>query len=344
MRYARGARAPRTRSHRAYSTTNAKPRLSAVLRMAEPTCWLSQWGADGVGHQLFGMLTLLALDNVSMAGQRLRYACSASNVRRHFAHLTHRTSGPVQDYVQGSLNRFCSKHAPTPKSDIHGKIVRLPKEKYNRGWQPLPCSNGTVYVLDQALYSTLAVGLSTVRDELRRAFLPGLGSAPPRFAAPSGDPRSVRHAVIHVRLGDATNRGQNPHAHQLLAQLIQKLWQLADRQRNVLRIWIHTDSPHAREVREATEHGNVTVCDGKVCGASVLDALRDMAYADWLVTADSALSWFAAWINARASLIAAPSTTWHPAFATANRTCLPEGTLTYDELVGASQPPSESNS
>lgn len=304
----------------------------------DPTCWISQWSTDGLGHQLFGMLTLMALDNASIGGQRVRYdACTERE--RHFEHLGRQAIAErVQAYVRTSMKRFCQSRDPEAQSKKRALFVAIPRQETNRGWDSLPCNNDTVYGIDTGLYDGLVSRLTASRLRLQRTFLPGLGRPPPRFSSSllnqSATPsRDVRHAVIHVRMGDSKMRGKNPEARQLLRAVVHRLQQRARRQRVDLEMWLHTDERNDAALREMANRENVHICDGTSCGGSVLDALRDMAHADWLITADSAFSRLAAWINARASLIVAPRTYCSPLFSTKNHTCVPAGTLTYSELL-----------
>jgi hypothetical protein len=281
------------------------------------------------------MLTLMALDNLTMAGQRLRYrACD--NRTRHFAHLPEfgAEHAQVQEYVQTSLRRFCNSHTHPP---ISTNFVKMSKEIYDRGWEPLPCRSDETYQLDHFLDSGLASRLGEARDVLRRTFLAGL-RIPDRFAeeAASGSSR-VRHAVIHVRMGDASMRGLNPEARQLLDGLMAGLWQRARREDALLRIWLHTDDQNDPDLRTVAARGNVHICNGTLCGDSVVHALRDMAYADWLVIADSSFSRFAAWINERAELIVAPRTTCATRHALDDSPCMPGDTKSMDAIVRSHQ-------
>lgn len=300
-----------------------------------PTCWLTQWGVDGFGHQLFGTLTLLSLDGLSLHGQGLRYdACV--NRSEQFEHLRPHEALPVRAYLQDALGRACAARRPAPPSLPQRE--RLSKRVYNTGWHPLPCAIDTLYLLDQVCEADPAARLASVRQELQQMFLPALGPPPSHFAGPprlgaSDAIRKTLDAVIHVRGGDAAMRGANPTAREQLPRIVDALERRARHSQHGLRVWLHTDSPKLPAVRELATAGRVQLCNGTLCGATVLDALRDMVWADWLVLTESALSWAAAWLNERATLVISPTMTWQPAYARRPVPVLPEGTLTFEDVL-----------
>lgn len=269
-------------------------------------CWITQRGIDGIGHQLFGTLTLMSLNNVTLDNQHIQYdACTKRKYT--FAHVSNKTQyNQLENYYKSSLKLFCDK---TPVPSEPKKTVHLPKSIYNVNWMSVPCKKNILYSIDQVYFENVALLMEKNKKVFEEVFTTNL-SYPSHFS------KKLKNVVVHVRLGDASNRGENYKINKITHDVIEKIKRI---EKNV-KIWVHTDEPQNSFFTKTNK--NYNVCDGKNCGNTVLDALRDMIYSDVLVISDSSFSRFAAWINKKSKLLIGPKNIF-PAYRKNPIQCMP---------------------
>ena len=102
-----------------------------------------QHGLDGVGHQLQGLLSCLALHGVK---DYYFDGCVFVNKRFHFQHLTNEMKNDVEKYVKEIGKRFMEMHEQKP---ISQKAIIYSHEVYKI---PTNYDSYTLYSLDNAYY------------------------------------------------------------------------------------------------------------------------------------------------------------------------------------------------
>ena len=275
--------------------------------------YLIQRGTDGLGHQLHGLFTVLALHGVrNFKFDAEAYLLDASNfaIGHDNNHMT--------SYLIKGVELFLADHPHARSGYKEPDLVKLKLP-------PVVAASNTIYVLDNAYYFD-RLQLTSEEKARHRAnleqfkcyFTPPLN---PHIPAPKKDKQSKGVVVVHIRMGDAmrTSRaGGIRRAVLLLPKLLKKL----QRQYPNYEIRVHTDDEQRLQPFVQSQRCSISM---KGRRTPVEDVLSDMIHAEVLVCGDSSLSKVCCFLgNDSRELILIPDT---------NKHTLPDSVKTFSSFV-----------
>jgi hypothetical protein len=313
--------------------------------VAAGRCWITQKGGDGIGHQLHGMLTLMALhDAVLSNGQIIGYdACMRR--KKHFKHFnrTDKEWSIAEAYIDRVISFACQEIRPTPSSVITN-ITRIPKLECTKHANnctmltiddalrlPPTCSETTRFAYDNAWTVDPELYLRPNHQALVGPFLEALKVPPPKHST-----NQSLWVVLHVRGTDSGGRpGLKVEKRQLL-DVLNKVLDIASAEQQSVAVTIHTDD--VPMLHQHFDFGKLSVPQLDVYGqgdTDVITVLRDFATADVFLAAQSSLSVTGAWLGCgRAQLQIAPLLgDWHPRGATKDIIPWPPSTMAYEQFL-----------
>ena len=313
--------------------------------VAAGRCWITQVGHDGIGHQLHGMLTLMALhDAVLSNGQVIGYdSCVDRNIRFQHVNRTEEEWQIAGAYMDRVTSFACEEIRPKPSSVITDitHVHKLGcKNRKNKCTMltiddalrlPPTCNETTRHSYDNAFTVDPELYLLPNHQALVRPFLEALEVPPPKHSTN----QSLR-VVVHVRGKDGKKRPGFQEEIRLLLDVLNKVLDIASAGQESVAVTIHTND--LKVVHQHISLGNLSVPQLDVYGpedADVITVLRDLATADVLLAAQSSLSTTGAWLGyGRARLQLAPLLgDWHKHGATDVIKPWPPNTMAYEQFL-----------
>ena len=229
-----------------------------------------QYGKDGFGHQLEGLMGTIAMHVAGKVNYIFDYP-------RTFKFEHKNVDGRCQKYMEKALSNMLAVYPQrsniTEREHVH-EVWNIPKT-------PNP---NVIYSIDNAFYEPVD-NLLAARNLLRQSFV--LNN--PYLPKPTYDV-SKRNVVVHIRRGDAVTQGRTHESDKLLT-IVEKFQGLD----NDWFITIHTNGD-VKELNDLRRRktGSTFIYDGNV---HALQVLSDFIYADVLVISESALSIAATWLG-----------------------------------------------
>jgi FkbM family methyltransferase len=266
-------------------------------------CNIIQDSKDGLGHQLYGLFSLIILEGCKK--DNMIYKFDGHSFKNKVFQIEHQSSGiEYMKEIADKFNHYTGRTEKKYSSIQHAhEIYKIPQ----------PCDQNVLYSLDNAYYFK-KVNLDNEQEKKRdqnilnfRDFFINDNLPPKRH--------SGKIIVIHTRLGDSVNRDGNKDSRKDLLLLVREI----ESDFPEYTIHIHSDgNPKFLKGTKRVFHSKET---------PVMDVISDMIHADILICGVSSLSYFCSFLS-RGELILVPDGIPHS---------VPKNSITFSQYLSYSK-------
>jgi len=236
-----------------------------------------QHGIDGIGHQLHGLLSCLALHNINnyyFDG----YVFINKNFR--FDHITDKDIiKDMTDYIIEIGKCFIEKYK------INKKIYKKHQHSHELHNIPKNYDNETIYSLDNCYYfNKIPIDKNQYKQYLKNI------QENKNFFTNNKLPKNrlnENNVVIHLRQGDAITTGRGKVIHEYNEQIVNIMPMLLNKYKNY-KFYIHTDG-NADFITNLLKRENVEYIVYKK-DEHILNVISDFIYSKVFIIGNSALS------------------------------------------------------
>tara|TARA_Y100000389_G_scaffold203683_1_gene253012 strand:- start:3795 stop:4637 length:843 start_codon:yes stop_codon:yes gene_type:complete len=243
---------------------------------------VSQYGTDGFGHQLFGMMSLIACSDIS-------YVSFPHNGK--FEHLSKEESIMCKDFINNFLINIFGDF-----ENISKKKVIMPRRKNNLCLKSFEFQKDIIHVFDNC-WSTDNIGKYIKKFEFDKYISNSLNDL---LTINRSFVTNHCNVVIHIRGGDGNNRTSGSLRNGYLITVNNIIKKMSSQHKNIT-FHIHSNS----QINTMFKSENI-ICK---CNSDIMQSFSEMIFADVLIAGDSSLSLVAPYFNKNKLVIVPNETT-----------------------------------
>ena len=245
--------------------------------------FVSQYGTDGFGHQLFGMMSLIACIDIS-------YVSFPHNGK--FEHLSKEESVMCKFFINNFLNNIFGDF----ENISNKKKIIMPRRKNNLCLKSFQFEKDIIYVFDNC-WSTDNIGYYIKNFAFDKYITNSLNNL---LTTNTNFDTNKCNVVVHIRGGDGKDRISGSLKNDYLILLNNIIKKMSFQHKNII-FHIHSNSPI----------NNMFISENIISkyNSDIIQSFSEMIFADVLIAGDSSLSLVAPYFNKNKLVIVPNKTT-----------------------------------